>query len=352
MKREWLFNLLFLGVFILAFYLLYRILSPYLATLAWAVILVILFYPFYRLVARVCSHRRNLSAVAMTVIVCLIIIFPAAALMNMLAQEVFDVYWYCDSFIREGKHLALLENLQGSRLGDFLDRYVDLSKLDINNLVLGNLRKLSLYVAGQTSAVIKRFSTVIFHFFLMSVTLFFLFRDGEGVMERIKRLLPFSSEDREHILTRIVEMTYATIYGGIVVALIQGSLGGLGFLVIGLPSPVFWGTVMAFLSFLPVVGAWLVWIPAVVILFTQGAYLKAVILLAWGVVLVSMSDNVVRPILISGRTRVHTLLLLFGILGGLKVFGFVGLIAGPLIITICLAMIDIYTAESPRQRAS
>jgi predicted PurR-regulated permease PerM len=134
------------------------------------------------------------------------------------------------------------------------------------------------------------------------------------------------------------------------VALVQGGLGGLGFLMVGLPAPLFWGTVMTFLAFIPILGAFLVWVPAVVILFAQGAYLKAVILLVWGAIVVSLSDNFLRPILISGRTQVHTLLLFFGILGGLKVFGFLGFIAGPLVITICLAMVDIYTAP-PRSRS-
>ncbi|MEJ2066589.1 MAG: AI-2E family transporter [Deltaproteobacteria bacterium] len=155
--------------------------------------------------------------------------------------------------------------------------------------------------------------------------------------------MPFSATERENILRRIVDMIHATIYGGVIVALVQGGLGALGFLILGLPTPVFWGTLMAFLSFVPIVGTSLVWLPAAVILFVQGTYLKALILLAWGAIVVSLSDNLLRPILIGGRTQVHTLLLFFGILGGLKVFGFLGLIAGPLVITICLAMIDIYT---------
>ena len=142
-------------------------------------------------------------------------------------------------------------------------------------------------------------------------------------------------------------MINATIYGGVVVALVQGGLGAVGFLIVGLPAPVFWGTVMAFLSFVPIVGTSLVWLPAAVILFAQGVYLKSLILLAWGALVVSLSDNLLRPILIGGRTQVHTLLLFFGILGGLRFFGFLGLIAGPLVITICLAMIEIYTAAPP-----
>ena len=347
MKKESLFNLLFLAVVILAFYLFYRILSPYLLTLAWAVVLTIIFYPLYALVRKTFHQRRNLAATVMTIVVLVAIILPASLLLNVLADEVIDVYRYCENYVREEKHLALLEGLKKMpRVWELLNRHFDLSQLDVDALLLDNLRRLSLYAASQTSKFIRRLSTVIFQFFLMSVAIFFLFRDGDAVMEKIKSLMPFSSKERENILNRMVEMIQATIYGGIVVAVVQGCLGGLGFLIVGIQSPIFWGAVMAFLSFVPVVGAFLVWIPAAVILFAQGAYLKGLILFGWGAVLVSLSDNVLRPILISGRTQIHTLLLFFGILGGLKVFGFVGFIVGPLIITICLAIIDIYTSAS------
>jgi predicted PurR-regulated permease PerM len=348
MKKEQLFNLIFLAVVILAFYLLYRILSPYLVTLVWAIILTILFYPLFKVLNRAFKQRRGTAAITMTIIVIFVIVLPSGFLLNLIAREVLDIYTYCEKFVREGKHIALLEGLKQvgffQRIWEVLDRNFDMSQVNLNTLLLDNLRKLSVYVAGQASKFIKGFSTAIFKFFLMTVALFFLFRDGEQFMEKIKTLIPFAAKERENILKRMVDMIHATIYGGIVVALVQGGLGGLGFLIVGLPSPLFWGTVMAFLAFFPIIGAFLVWVPAVVILFVQGAYLKAVILFVWGTIVVSLSDNFLRPILISGRTQVHTLFLFFGILGGLKVFGLLGFIAGPLIITICLAIIDIYTS--------
>jgi predicted PurR-regulated permease PerM len=347
MQKEQLFNLLFLTVFILAFYLLYRILAPYLVTLAWTAILTILFYPFFKRLNKAFKEQRVVAAITMTIIVIVVIIIPSGFLLNLIAREVVDIYNYSEAFVREERHIAFFEGMKKvgffQRIWEVLDRNFDMSQVNLNTVLLENLRKLSVYVAGQASKFIRSLSTGIFKFFLMTVALFFLFRDGEQLMEKIKTLLPFSTTERENILKRIVDMIHATIYGGIVVALVQGGLGGLGFLIVGLPAPLFWGTVMAFFSFVPIVGTALVWFPAVVILFAQGTYLKGVILLAWGMIIVSLSDNFLRPILIGGRTQVHTLLLFFGILGGLRVFGFLGLIAGPLVITICLALIDIYT---------
>ena len=353
MKKEQLFNLLFLAVLIMAFYLLYRIFSPFLLTLAWAVILTILFHPLFKRLNKALRHRRGAAAITMTIIVLVVIILPSGFLLNVLARQVLDIYNYSEEFIREGKHMVFVEGLKQVGLfqgiWEVLDRNFDMSQVNLKTLLLDNLRRLSVYIAGQGSTFIKGLSTGIFKFFLMTVALFFLFRDGEQFMEKIKTLIPFPAKEREKILQRMVDMIHATIYGGIVVALVQGGLGGVGFWIVGLPAPLFWGAVMAFLSFIPIVGAFLVWVPAVVMLFAYGAYVKAVILFAWCGLLVSLSDNFLRPIIISGRTQVHTLLLFFGILGGLKVFGFLGFIAGPLVITICLAIIDIYTAAPVRR---
>jgi predicted PurR-regulated permease PerM len=142
------------------------------------------------------------------------------------------------------------------------------------------------------------------------------------------------------------------MYGGILVALLQGFLGGFAFWFFGLSSPVFWGTVMALLSFLPVVGPFLVWGPVVAYFFFQGTYLKGIILLAWGGAVVGLSDNFLRPIFISKRTKLHTMLMFFGVLGGLKSFGFLGLVVGPLIVTICITMLDIYSEKAAQTTPS
>jgi predicted PurR-regulated permease PerM len=137
-------------------------------------------------------------------------------------------------------------------------------------------------------------------------------------------------------------MIYATIYGGILIAIIQGLLGGLSFWVLGLPSPIFWGTAMALLSFIPIGGTALIWAPAAIILLIGGAILKGLILLGVGVVIISMVDNILRPLFISSKTNIHPLLLFFAVLGGIQAFGLIGLVAGPLIVTLFLTLIEIY----------
>ncbi len=355
MKKEWLFNLLFLVLVILAFYLFFRILSPFFSILAWAAILTIIFYHLFKIVVRLFRNRRALAALAMTIAVTIAIVIPAGFLLNLVAKELLDIYQYSEQLIKEGRHITFFQSLKQiglvQRLTELLDRYFDLSQIDFEQFLLDNLQKLNMYVASQAPKFIKGLSTIIIKFILMTVTLFFFFKDGEEFLEKIKVLIPLSPKERDNILKKIVEMIQATIIqGGIVVALVQGGFGALGFLIVGLGAPLFWGAVMALLSFMHIVGPFMVWVPAVVYLLFQGAYAKAVILGIWGSTLVSLSDNFLRPLLISGKTQIHPLLVFFSILGGLYVFGLVGFIAGPLVITICLAIIDIYTATPLRRK--
>jgi predicted PurR-regulated permease PerM len=354
MEKEWLFNLLFIALVIMAFYLFFRILSPFFSILAWAAILTIIFYPLFKVVNRLFRNRRAWAALTMTIAVIVAIVIPAGFLLNLIARELLDIYKYSEQAIAEGKHITFFESLKRislfQQIGEVLDRYFDLSRINLQTLLLDNLQKLNMYVAGQAPKFIKGLSTIIFKFFLMSVTLFFFFMDGEEVLTKIKALVPLTAKERDNILKKMVEMIHATIYGGIVVALVQGGMGTLGFVIVGLPAALFWGTVMALLSFMHIVGPFMVWVPATIFLIFQGAYIKAVILGIWGATLVSLSDNFLRPLIISGRTQIHPLLIFFSILGGLHVFGLVGFIAGPLVITICLAIIDIYTAKPRRRR--
>jgi predicted PurR-regulated permease PerM len=354
MKKESLFNLLFMALIILAFYLFYRILAPFLSILAWAAILTIIFYPFFSFINRFYQDRRGWAAVTTTLVVIIAIVIPSGLLFNLFARELLRIYQYLEQFIAAGKHLTLYEQLRHIKLlkgiGELLDQYFDLSRTDLNTILLDHLKKLNMYVVGEAPKFIKGISTAIVKFSLIAVTLFFFFKDGREAAAKIKALIPLSAEEREHVLKKIVEMIQATIYGGIIVALVQGGFGALGFFIVGISSPLFWGTIMALLSFMHIVGPFMVWVPAVFVLLFEGAYLKALILTIWGSTLVSLSDNFLRPIIISGRTQVHPLLVFFSTLGGLALFGLVGFIAGPLVITVCLAIIDIYTAPAVPRR--
>jgi predicted PurR-regulated permease PerM len=207
---------------------------------------------------------------------------------------------------------------------------------------LKNLQQVSTFLFNQTSNIIKGFSTFIIGFFFTLLSLYYLFKDGAHLFERLKDVIPLPFIERDLLIHRFKDMVYATIYGGILIAIIQGLLGGIIFWILGFSSPILWGTAMSFLSFIPIGGTAIVWIPAVILLFIQGAFLKGIILLFLGIFVIGMADNFLRPMFISARTKIHPLFLFFAVLGGVQVFGLIGLVMGPLIATLSLTLIEIY----------
>src|SRR2546423_654234 len=171
--------------------------------------------------------------------------------------------------------------------------------------------------------------------------MYYLFRDGERLRAAVHNLLPLEDRKAHEIIERTGEVIGASVYGVLVIATIQGVLGGLAFWALGLPSPLLWGVVMIFLSMIPVAGAFVVWVPAAIYLVIMGHWGKAVVLAAWGTLAIGMVDNVLRPKLVGERTRLHELLIFFSVLGGLQVFGIIGLVLGPVIVAITIALLDV-----------
>lgn len=355
MNRENFFALLMLAIIGVSFYFFYLVFSPYLVPIAWALILTLVFYPAYKRLNGWLRNRRSSASLVATILIILIIVLPGVLLLFLLGKELVEIYRFFEAGVRAGKFQFLLKWrdipwIDG--LMDHLDSWLNLSQLNIQDLILQTLKRLSTFALNQSTKLVVGFSQLVFSFFLMTVSMFYLFRDGERLLEGIKGLIPLTSGQKDLLLGRIQEMIHATIFGGVLVSMIQGLLGGLAFWILGLPSPVLWGFVMALLAFVPVFGPFLVWFPAAIILVVHGQhFVKAIVLVGWGVFVVGLSDNFLRPILISGRTKLHTMILFFAVLGGLKAFGFLGLVAGPLVVTVCLAILDIYSSELEPQKS-
>ena len=349
MKKENFFALLMLAVIGASFYFLYRIFSPYLVPLAWGFVLTLVAFPGYRRLNGWMKNRRSLASLVATILTILVVVVPALLVMFLLGKEVVEMYESFEKAVKAGSFEFLAEWRNISWVEDLLERlapWLDLSELNLQSIVLENLRSLSGVVLNQSTKFIVGFAQLLFAFLLMAISIFYLFRDGERFVAWVKDLIPLTHEDKELLFGRIRDMVYATISGGILVALVQGFLGGMAFWILGLPSPVLWGAVMTLLAFVPVVGPFLVWLPAAFLLVIYGQhFVKAAILVAWGAVVVGLADNFLRPKLISERTKLHTLILFFAVLGGLKAFGLLGLVAGPLVVTVCLAIVDIYASK-------
>jgi len=346
MKREHIFLVFILFLTFLSIYLLYQILLPFLSSIIWAILLAMVFYPFFQKLQRLLKKREVLSAIVMTLLVLIVIVLPFSFLMASLASEVVDTYHRVEEMIKTGQLQAYVEQMREIPILKWilerLSQHIDLSQADPLPLLLKNLKQISTLIFNQTTTLLKGFSTFIAGFFFTLLSLYYLFKDGSQLFERLKEIVPLPSKERDLLIQRFKDMIYATIYGGILIAIIQGTLGGLSFWVLGLPSPIFWGATMALLSFIPIGGTALIWAPAGIILLIAGAVLKGLILLGLGVFVISMVDNLLRPFFISAKTKIHPLLLFFAVLGGIQAFGLIGVVAGPLVATLFLTMIEIY----------
>jgi predicted PurR-regulated permease PerM len=346
MKRDQIFVIFIFFLLLLSFYWLYRILSPFLTSVLWAILLAIVFYPLLRRLQRLIKRNELLCALTMTVLVTFMIVLPFSLLAISLANEVVGAYHWVEEILQTGRLQTYLDQIKEipffQRLWDKLYQYEDISQTHLTDFLLKNLQQVSTFLFDQTSKIIKGLSTFVIGFFFTLLSLYYLFKDGAHLFERIKDVIPLPFIERDLLINRFKDMVYATIYGGILIAIIQGLLGGIIFWILGFSSPILWGTAMSFLSFIPIGGTAIVWIPAVILLFIQGAFLKGIILLFLGIFVIGMADNFLRPMFISARTKIHPLFLFFAVLGGVQVFGLIGLVMGPLIATLSLTLIEIY----------
>lgn len=342
-KRETLFAAALMLLIAAVFALFYHIMAPFFLPMAWGAILVITLYPFYARL-RPKFKRAGFPAIIMTLLVSLVIIGPIVCLAVALVGEASDLYDKVQSEI--AGHPFNWTDVQNHPVVQWflqrLDGVVDTSQWNIQNAVANALKTMSGFVVTNTAALLTNMGRGIFHFVLILLTMYYLFKDGNKLTAQIRESIPLSAKRAGEMLDQVVGVVRATIYGGLVVAAIQGALGGLMFWILGIPSPILWGTVMGFLSLIPVLGAFIVFIPAAGILALSGFYIKAIILLAFGVGVISQIDNLLRPLLISGSTQLHPLLLFFSILGGLEVFGFLGIVLGPVVAAVFVGFFELY----------
>jgi predicted PurR-regulated permease PerM len=266
--------------------------------------------------------------------------------MASLAGEAVDLYHQVEEMIKTGQLQAYVERMKDIPVFKWifagLGQHIDFSQANPLPLLLKNLNQISTFIFNQTTTLLKGFSSFVAGFFFTLLALYYLFKDGSHLFARLKEIVPLPAKQRDLLIQRFKDMIYATIYGGLLIAMIQGLLGGLSFWVLGLPWPIFWGAAMALLSFIPIGGTALIWVPAAIILLIEGAVLKGLLLLSLGVFVISMVDNLLRPFFISTRTNIHPLLLFFAVLGGVQAFGLIGFVAGPLVATLFLTLIEIY----------
>ncbi|MBI2821266.1 MAG: AI-2E family transporter [Acidobacteria bacterium] len=317
------------------------ILSPFLTPILLAIVVVTLFYPLHRRLNGKLKGRSNWASLCMCVLVTFLIIIPTFLLGVTLANETQRALREHQQTLEQG-----LFNLAGNEtllaLWNRVTAALDLPGGDMASAAQAFIRQAGMFLVRNSSAILAGFATLVADFFIMMFTLFFLFRDGEKFLNEILQLVPLEQSHKRQMVSRFKETIVATFFGSFITAGAQGVATGLMLWILGFHNALLWGTLAAFTSLIPIVGAGLVWVPASLYLLLQGGWVRALILAAYGTLIVSLLDNILRPMVIRRASKdVHTLLIFFGILGGVAIFGFSGLILGPLIVAFTVAIVEI-----------
>jgi predicted PurR-regulated permease PerM len=339
-ERERITSLAFYGFVLLLGYLVFRLFQPFLAPLGWAAVLVVLFHPVHvRLEKRI---GRTSAAFASTAGVTFIVIVPGLLVMTAFVQEARQAINAVDAAFEAGE----LQRVQAA--WQYVQKqFIGNEPSDLAAIAQDGAAQVAAFVAAQAGAILLNVAMFFFHAALMLFAAFFLFRDAGTVMGLVRRVLPFQPEQSERMIRETHELIFATITSGLIVAAIQGGLGGVTFAALGIQAPVFWGVVMAFFALLPFVGAWVVWFPAAIWLILAGDVGRGLILIIVGAGIVGTVDNLLRPALLSGRARLNGLVVFISLVGGLALFGPLGLVMGPIVVATAAGLLEAYTKPYP-----
>ncbi len=311
---------------------------PFITTLLLAAIISGLCHPAKRRLAAVLSGRESIAASLIVITVFVLIIGPMLGFLGLVAGQALDVVDSIRPWIEarvEGGGLPSLPDLPIPEAlipyeGDLLRKAGELA---------GEVGR---FLVGSVASATRGTATFLLSLFLMGYAMFFFLRDGHVILDRILYYMPLGNDDEARLVGKFVSVARATIKGTLVVGIVQGGLAGAAFAVVGIEGAAFWGTVMAILSIIPGVGAALVWVPAAIILFVGGRVGASVGLTVWCVAVVGTVDNVLRPMLVGRDTQMSDLLILLSTLGGLLLFGAMGIVIGPILAALFVTIWEIY----------
>ena len=318
-------------------YLCYRLATPFLSALAWALALAVLFAPFQRWLESKLKHP-NLSAAVSVLVIGMTVVVPALLVGQQLVLQAAKGALLIETRIDSGEWRRGLEaQPRLALLADRIEREIDLP---------GTVQTLTTSLSTTAGTIVKRSVYQVIGFCLTFYLLFYLLRDRRAALQSLRSLSPLSEGEMDRLFKRVGDSIHATVNGTVAVACVQGLLGGLMFWWLGLPAPLLWGVVMGLLAVVPLLGAFVVWIPAALFLALDGSWGKAVMLTVWGLVVVGTIDNLLYPILVGNRLKLHTVLAFIAVVGGLILFGPAGLILGPVVLTVTMVLLEIWTERT------
>jgi predicted PurR-regulated permease PerM len=321
---------------------LFVIVRPFLEAILWSMLLAFLLSPAQRAVTGRLGGRAPLAAILLTVLTAVVLIAPGPLLAVAFARQAKELFARGQKLVAESGISGagdLLEIPLVSRVIGWAETMAPVSAEQIHDWLVSGAQALLQGLIAVSGAFFVGALNALVGLAITLFLLFFFLRDGDRMVASAVRLIPMTPDRRSHLIEHVAAVIRAVVFGSLLTALVQGLLVGAGFALVGLPSPVVFGAVAAVAALIPLIGTALVWVPGAGALFLQGRWVAGLFLLGWGVGVVSSADNVVRPLFISGRAQISTLPVFLGLLGGVSAFGPIGLVVGPVVVALTLALL-------------
>jgi predicted PurR-regulated permease PerM len=333
------------GALLLLGYLVFRIAEPFIVPLAWSAVLAIFFYPLHERIEQ--RMRPTSAALTSTLGVTLLLVVPALVVLVYTTRQALVATARLQTALLDPDKALQVHAIAWVR-SHLPDEW---GSADFSEPLRQGAEKIASFVAGSFTGLVKNLFAFFVDLFILIFSLFFMFRDGQSIVRGVRHLMPFDESIQTDMLSESKDLIFASVAVALVIAGLQGLLGGLAFTIGGITTPIFWGVLIAFFSIVPVVGSALIWAPAALWLGFSGHWGKglAVVVICGGVA--AVADNIVRPLLLRNRTHLNELLLFISVLGGLQVFGLLGLVAGPTIVAAAMGVFRVYMDRRDEQAA-
>ena len=345
MKREQFISFFFIAALGFIIYEVFCIFAPFFTAIFWAAILAFAFYPLYAKLRKRFPKRNNSIALLMTIAVFLIVVPPLIMVLINMAIQIVEFSQWAYGYVRDGKLEQLVEQVRGLPWFQSIQTHIFESKTakdSLSSWFLAGTKTLGNLAATQAGAFTKNIFFVLLNVFFMSFLTFIFFKHGERIYRFIYEIAPFEKDTKEALFKQIQETFIAVIRGQLLISMLQAAVAGIIFTALGVPIPLFFTFLIFLTSLIPVLGAASVWFPIAVYFLAMQLYSKAIILFVLGVFGISLIDNLMKPAIIGERTKLPYFLLFFGIMGGMKFYGLMGIFLAPVVLSIFFALIKIY----------
>lgn len=340
-------RIFFLVILFFSLFLAYKILGTFIHTIVLAIILTAVVHPLKAPLMRLYGGRPNATALTAVFIMVFLIVIPVFFFLSALVTQGIDTLKQINQWIGEGHLQELLKDPRILQYRSWLETKPDLLGFiegDLSGYLMQLSRSFGKTILSRGAGLLRDMIGLGFHFLMMIFISFYLFRDGGKMLERINELVPLPEDQKRRIVERIKAVGRSALLGNFLTAVCQGTAGGIALEIVGFPG-LFWGALMGFSSFVPIVGTAAIWIPASLYLALQGRWQSAVFLSLWGVFLIGSIDNFIRPFLMRGEGRMSPFYIFLAIIGGIRVFGLPGILYGPIILGFASVMLYIYQTE-------